>query len=77
MIETRSVSSIDENKHRVTMVVRYGRKHMQVQFDVEAREPDPESLDTAIREKVGLVLESLVTVETDKLRTRTFARYVP
>lgn len=77
MIESRSVSSIGGNKHRVTMVVRYGRKHMQVLFDVDAPEHDPESLNTAIREEVGLVLESLVTVETDKLPSQTFARYVP
>ena len=77
MIETLRVSPIGGNKHRVTMVVRYGKKRMQVLFDVKAPNLDPKSLHTAIRDAVSLILESVVTLEMDKLPLRTFARYVP
>ena len=77
MIETLSVSPIGGNKHRVTMVVRYGKKQMQLIHDVKVPNRDSKSLHTAIRDEVSSILESLVTLEMDKLPLRTFARYVP
>ena len=68
---TLSISSFGREKVRkVTLDLRFDTQHVQVLFDVEIQSPDPEDVDTEVREATWRVLQELSKVEPDKLPLR-------
>jgi len=68
---TLSFSSFGHDRARkVTLDLRFDTQHVQVLFDVEIQSPDPQDIDTEVREAAWRVLQELSKVEVDKLPLR-------
>ena len=71
MFLTLSFTSFGREKVRkVTLDLRSDTQHVQVLFDVEIQSPDPQDIDTEVREATWHVLQELGKVEVDKLPLR-------
>jgi hypothetical protein len=71
MTTTLSFSSFGREKTRtVTIDLRSDTQHVQILFDVEIQSPDPQDIDTEVREATWRILQELSEVDPDKLPLR-------